>query len=112
MTNIVSIDTHPARLRPGEMALHAEYGWVEIIDRAGSRRKIRWIEHPPVRSPSPRLEITNARGHSMERLTVWEDWVEGKALKGASRPTVVHGFGHRTDALLALFSRPPAEPAT
>lgn len=112
MTNIVSIDTHPARLRPGDMALHAEYGWVEIIERAGSRRKIRWVEHAPIPPRSPRHEVTDARELSAERLTVWEDWIEGKALKGASRPTVAQGFARRRNALLATFGRSPGAPAT
>ncbi|NMG42301.1 hypothetical protein GPA22_00930 [Aromatoleum toluvorans] len=91
MTNIVSIDTHPARLRPGEMALHAEYGWVEILERAGSRRRIRWIERPPVSSELPRTEVDHAGDVSMESPAVWEDWVDGNALKGTSRPLPASG---------------------
>lgn len=77
--NVVHINTHPARLRPGEMAIHDEYGWVEIVERTGSRRKIRWIEHRPVPSEARRPDELDA-----ELLTVWEDWVDGDTLKATS----------------------------
>jgi len=76
MPNVVSIDTHPYRLRVGDMALHPDYGWVEIVARTGSRRRIRWIEPPPNRNGN--LE--------MEQTAVWEDWVEASALKAPSSP--------------------------
>ena len=77
--NVVHINTHPARLRPGEMAIHDDHGWVEIVERAGSRRKIRWIEHRPVPPEARRPDELDA-----ELLTVWEDWVDGDTLKASS----------------------------
>jgi len=77
--NVVHINTHPARLRPGEMAIHDEYGWVEIVERTGSRRKIRWIDHWPVPPEARRPDELDA-----ELMTVWEDWVDGDTLKATS----------------------------
>ncbi|NMG15739.1 hypothetical protein [Aromatoleum bremense] len=78
--NVVHINTHPARLRPGEMAIHDEYGWVEIVERTGSRRKIRWIERRPEPSGTRHPDELDA-----ELLTIWEDWVDGDTLTATSR---------------------------
>jgi hypothetical protein len=104
MPNVVSIDTHPARLRVGEMALHPEYGWVEIVARAGSRRRIRWIERPP-----NRLWPLHTGGLETEPTAVWEDWVEGSALKAPSSLSPARRHGRHAFPALARSTTSPAD---
>ena len=75
MTNVVHISTHPARLRPGELAIHAEYGWVEIVGRAGALRKVRWIQCSPS-TPT----VLHPEEPDTEFLTLCEDWVDADSL--------------------------------
>lgn len=79
MTNVVHLSTHPARLRPGELAIHSEYGWVEIVERAGALRKVRWIQNA-ASTPS----VLRPEEPDFEFLTFCEDWVEADALILAS----------------------------
>ena len=81
--NVVHINTHPARLRPGEMAIHHEHGWVEILERIGPLLRIRWIEGSPVAPEA--LEAGEIDG---ELLTAWEDWVGCDSLKPMPRPSM------------------------
>ena len=86
--NVVHINTHPARLRPGEMAIHREHGWVEILERSGSLLRIRWIEGAPVAPEAP--EALSPGEIDGEVLTAWEDWVGCENLKPMPRPSM-HG---------------------
>ena len=82
MTNVVHLSTHPARLRPGELAFHSEYGWVEIVERAGALRKVRWLQNS-ASTPS----VLRPEEPDSELLTFCEDWVEADYLILASGRT-------------------------
>ena len=81
--NVVHINTHPARLRPGEIAIHREHGWVEILERTGTRLRIRWTDRALV-APNA-LEPDEIDG---EVLTAWEDWVGCETLRPMPRPSM------------------------
>lgn len=80
MTNVVHLSTHPARLRPGELAIHAQYGWVEIVGRAGALRKVRWLQGSPSTPTVLRPEEADS-----EFLAFCEDWVDADSLILASK---------------------------
>jgi hypothetical protein len=81
--NVVHINTHPARLRPGEMAIHREHGWVEILERSGPLLRIRWIDCALVAPEALGPDEIDA-----EVLTAWEDWVGCESLKPMPRPSM------------------------
>jgi hypothetical protein len=75
MTNVVNISTHPARLRRGELAIHSEYGWVEIVARTGAERKVRWIQCSPS-TPN----VVSPEERDSESVAFCEDWVDADSL--------------------------------
>ncbi|WP_148268740.1 hypothetical protein [Azoarcus olearius] len=102
MTNVMHLNTHPARLRPGDMAIHQEHGWVEILARAGAQRKIRWTEYATLAAEA--LAPDELCG---ELLTVWEDWVDGDTLKAGSARPIPHRLRRGTG--LAPLREPSAD---
>lgn len=105
--NVVHINTHPARLRPGEIAIHREHGWVEILERTGTRLRIRWTDRALVAPDA--LEPDEIDG---EILTVWEDWVGCDSLKPMPRPSMRGESVARTPIDLAARRPPRRVPAT
>jgi hypothetical protein len=92
--NVMHINTHPARLRPGEMAIHFEHGWVEILERTGTRLRIRRIDCSPSLPDG-------------EDLTAWEDWVGCDSLKPMPRPSKGGESAARIPLDLAERRTPP-----
>lgn len=105
--NVVNINTHPARLRPGEIAIHREHGWVEILERTGTLLRIRWIDRALVFPDA--LEPDEIDG---ELLTVWEDWVGCDSLKPMPGPSMRGESVARTPIDLAARRPPRRVPAT
>lgn len=105
--NVVNINTHPARLRPGEIAIHREHGWVEILERAGTLLRIRWIDRSLVAPDA--LEPDEIDG---EVLTVWEDWVGCDSLKPMPGPSMRGESVDRTPIDLAARRAPRRVPTT
>ncbi|MCK0509841.1 hypothetical protein [Aromatoleum buckelii] len=101
--NVVHINTHPSRLRPGELAIHREHGWVEILERTGPLLRIRWIDCSPVAHED--LAPDEIDG---EVLTAWEDWVGCESLRPMPRPSLGGKSAARTPLDLAARRTPPA----